>query len=169
MSRPATAAWERCQMSALSRTGSAAKPSAYNCTTAASSTRSRRYFRSAPAWAGACCVPGTAAATVSVFPLSAPPPHEARVVAATASVRRRRYRMEIAYLTGRRAAGVLPAGSDPVIISAVGACLGLPPAATACRPPPDMHYLLIYDVVSDYAARRVPLRAAHIQHARAAV
>jgi hypothetical protein len=32
-----------------------------------------------------------------------------------------------------------------------------------------LHYLLIYDVVSDYVARRVPLRAAHIAHARAAV
>ena len=32
-----------------------------------------------------------------------------------------------------------------------------------------MHYLLIYDVASDYVTRRVPLRAAHIAHARAAV
>jgi uncharacterized protein YciI len=32
-----------------------------------------------------------------------------------------------------------------------------------------MHYLLIYDVVSDYVTRRVPLRAAHLAHARAAV
>jgi uncharacterized protein YciI len=32
-----------------------------------------------------------------------------------------------------------------------------------------MHYLLIYDVVPDYAARRVPLRAVHLAHARAAV
>jgi uncharacterized protein YciI len=32
-----------------------------------------------------------------------------------------------------------------------------------------MHYLLFYDVVDDYAARRVPLRAAHLAHARAAV
>lgn len=32
-----------------------------------------------------------------------------------------------------------------------------------------MHYLLFYDVVADYAARRVPLRKAHIAHARAAV
>ena len=32
-----------------------------------------------------------------------------------------------------------------------------------------MHYLLIYDVVDDYVSRRVPLRAAHISHARAAV
>jgi uncharacterized protein YciI len=31
-----------------------------------------------------------------------------------------------------------------------------------------MHYLLIYDVVDDYVDRRVPLRAAHIGHARAA-
>lgn len=31
-----------------------------------------------------------------------------------------------------------------------------------------MHYLLIYDVVPDYVERRVPLRAAHIAHARAA-
>ena len=29
-----------------------------------------------------------------------------------------------------------------------------------------MHYLLFYDVVDDYVARRVPLRAAHIGHAR---
>jgi uncharacterized protein YciI len=32
-----------------------------------------------------------------------------------------------------------------------------------------MHYLLIYDVVSDYVERRVPFRAAHIAHAKAAV
>jgi uncharacterized protein YciI len=32
-----------------------------------------------------------------------------------------------------------------------------------------MHYLLIYDVVADYVERRVPLRAAHIRHAREAV
>jgi uncharacterized protein len=32
-----------------------------------------------------------------------------------------------------------------------------------------MHYLLIYDVVSDYVERRAPLRAAHLGHARAAV
>ena len=32
-----------------------------------------------------------------------------------------------------------------------------------------MHYLLIYDVVSDYVERRAPLRAAHLTHARAAV
>lgn len=32
-----------------------------------------------------------------------------------------------------------------------------------------MHYLLIYDVVDDYAERRTPLRAAHLAHARAAV
>jgi len=31
-----------------------------------------------------------------------------------------------------------------------------------------VHYLLIYDVVDDYITRRVPLRAAHIGHARAA-
>jgi uncharacterized protein YciI len=31
-----------------------------------------------------------------------------------------------------------------------------------------MHYLLIYDLVDDYLERRVPLRAAHIAHARAA-
>ncbi|HSM60079.1 MAG TPA: YciI-like protein [Longimicrobiales bacterium] len=30
------------------------------------------------------------------------------------------------------------------------------------------HYLLIYDVVQDYVARRASLRAAHLQHARAA-
>ena len=30
-----------------------------------------------------------------------------------------------------------------------------------------MHYLLIYDVVDDYVTRRVPLRGAHIGHARA--
>ena len=29
-----------------------------------------------------------------------------------------------------------------------------------------MHYLLFYDVVSDYVARRQPLRAAHLAHAR---
>lgn len=32
-----------------------------------------------------------------------------------------------------------------------------------------MHYLLFYDVVDDYVTRRVPLRAAHIGHAREAV
>lgn len=32
-----------------------------------------------------------------------------------------------------------------------------------------MHYLLLYDVVPDYVERRVPLRAAHLAHARAAV
>ena len=32
-----------------------------------------------------------------------------------------------------------------------------------------MHYLLFYDVVEDYAARRMALRAAHLAHARAAV
>jgi uncharacterized protein YciI len=31
-----------------------------------------------------------------------------------------------------------------------------------------MHYLLIYDVVPDYAERRVPLRVAHLAHAWAA-
>jgi len=30
-----------------------------------------------------------------------------------------------------------------------------------------LHYLLIYDVVDDYVTRRVPLRGAHIGHARA--
>ncbi len=28
-----------------------------------------------------------------------------------------------------------------------------------------MHYLLFYDVVDDYVERRVPLRAAHLDHA----
>ena len=32
-----------------------------------------------------------------------------------------------------------------------------------------MHYLLFYDVVPEYLARRVPLRAAHLAHAQAAV
>jgi uncharacterized protein YciI len=32
-----------------------------------------------------------------------------------------------------------------------------------------MHYLLMYDVVSDYVERRAPLRAAHITLARDAV
>jgi len=32
-----------------------------------------------------------------------------------------------------------------------------------------MHYLLLYDVVADYAARRVPFRAAHLAYARRAV
>ena len=32
-----------------------------------------------------------------------------------------------------------------------------------------MHYLLFYDVVDDYVTRRVPLRAAHIGHAREAL
>jgi uncharacterized protein YciI len=32
-----------------------------------------------------------------------------------------------------------------------------------------MHYLLIYDVVDDYVTRRVPLRAAHVGHARESI
>ena len=32
-----------------------------------------------------------------------------------------------------------------------------------------MHYLLLYDVVPDYVERRMPLRSAHLAHARAAV
>ena len=32
-----------------------------------------------------------------------------------------------------------------------------------------MHYLLFYDVVADYAERRLPLRAAHLAHAQRAV
>ncbi len=32
-----------------------------------------------------------------------------------------------------------------------------------------MHYLLFYDVVADYAARRAPLLAAHLAHGRQAV
>lgn len=32
-----------------------------------------------------------------------------------------------------------------------------------------MHYLLYYDVTEDYATRRLPLRAAHLAHARRAV
>ena len=32
-----------------------------------------------------------------------------------------------------------------------------------------MHYLLIYDVVDDYVARRAPFRAEHIAQAKAAV
>ena len=32
-----------------------------------------------------------------------------------------------------------------------------------------MHYLLFYDVVPDYAERRLPLRSAHLAQARAAV
>jgi uncharacterized protein YciI len=31
-----------------------------------------------------------------------------------------------------------------------------------------MHYLLFYEVVDDYVARRQPLRAEHLAHARAA-
>jgi uncharacterized protein YciI len=31
-----------------------------------------------------------------------------------------------------------------------------------------MHFLLFYDVVPDYLARRTPLRATHLAHARAA-
>src|SRR3989442_9970301 len=48
MSRPASAACDRCQMSVLSLSASDAKPSAYICTTDASSTRSSRYLRSPP-------------------------------------------------------------------------------------------------------------------------
>ncbi len=32
-----------------------------------------------------------------------------------------------------------------------------------------MHFLLMYDVVDNYAERRVPFRAAHLAHARQAV
>ena len=32
-----------------------------------------------------------------------------------------------------------------------------------------MHYLLFYDVVPDYAERRLPLRPAHFAHSKAAV
>jgi uncharacterized protein YciI len=32
-----------------------------------------------------------------------------------------------------------------------------------------MHYLLFYDVVADYASRRVPLRSAHLKYAWDAV
>ena len=32
-----------------------------------------------------------------------------------------------------------------------------------------MHYLLFYDVVDNYAERRVPFRAAHLAHARRAL
>jgi uncharacterized protein len=32
-----------------------------------------------------------------------------------------------------------------------------------------VHYLLMYDPVPDYLERRVPLRAAHVAHAKAAV
>jgi uncharacterized protein len=32
-----------------------------------------------------------------------------------------------------------------------------------------VHYLLFYDVVEDYAARRMPFRAAHLEHGRQAL
>ena len=32
-----------------------------------------------------------------------------------------------------------------------------------------MHYLLFYDVVEDYAARRTPFRAVHLEHGRQAL
>ncbi len=32
-----------------------------------------------------------------------------------------------------------------------------------------MHYLLLYDVVEDYAQRRVPFRALHLEHGRQAL
>ena len=32
-----------------------------------------------------------------------------------------------------------------------------------------MHYLLFYDVVTDYATRRAPFRSAHLEYARRAV
>jgi uncharacterized protein YciI len=32
-----------------------------------------------------------------------------------------------------------------------------------------MHYLLFYDVVEDYAARRMPFRGAHLEHGRQAL
>src|SRR6185369_2302085 len=46
MSRPAIAAWYKCHTRVLSLSDSSLNPSAYTCTTAASSTRSSRYFRS---------------------------------------------------------------------------------------------------------------------------
>src|SRR5215831_6100686 len=46
MSRPAIAACVKCQTRIFSRIGRSLNPSAYTCTTAASSTRSRRYRRS---------------------------------------------------------------------------------------------------------------------------
>src|SRR5918993_1331930 len=47
MSRPASAAWYRCHTSVFSLSGSDENPSAYNWATAASATRSSRYWRSA--------------------------------------------------------------------------------------------------------------------------
>ena len=32
-----------------------------------------------------------------------------------------------------------------------------------------MHYLLFYDVVTDYEVKRVPFRSLHLEHARRAV
>jgi uncharacterized protein len=32
-----------------------------------------------------------------------------------------------------------------------------------------LHYLLMYDLVDDYVERRVPLRGAHVAHARQAI
>src|SRR2546428_267035 len=76
MSRPAIAAWYRCQTSVFSLSGRSRKPSAYTCTTAASSTRSSRYVRSADAGAGAFGAGGAAGAGVVAFELE-PPPHAA--------------------------------------------------------------------------------------------
>ena len=37
-----------------------------------------------------------------------------------------------------------------------------------CWPGANVHYLLFYEVVPDYAEQRMPLRSAHLAHARAA-
>lgn len=42
------------------------------------------------------------------------------------------------------------------------------PGKTSPERGPVVHYLLLYDVVSDYEQRRIPLRAEHLAHARAA-
>src|SRR5688572_26575562 len=67
MSRPASAACDRCQMSVFSFSGSWLNPSAYICTIAASFTRSSRYFRSDAAG-------GAAGAAVSVAGAGPPQP-----------------------------------------------------------------------------------------------
>jgi uncharacterized protein YciI len=49
------------------------------------------------------------------------------------------------------------------------ACREVVAPRDATKDHPSVHYLLFYDVVPDYAERRKPLRAAHLDHANAAI
>src|SRR5919201_4298747 len=77
MSRPAIAAWYRCHTNRFSASDRSRNPCAYSCTTAASSTRSRRYLRSAGAVAGAAAGAGVVAAAVGAGAFLPPPPQAA--------------------------------------------------------------------------------------------